>query len=169
MAQTVKNLPALWDTRVRSLVREDPLEKGTATHSSILAWRIPWTEEPAGLQLQLFFSKWIRSQHTSWAVKETSGLLPILLQCNLQQFCDWSSSWRKNHKLLNGSKLDCTSQYKTLWDSLSFSIRRTVGHQRSFQTWLQGGCGVSAWACSSVLAFSADQSQSCRQLHYVWA
>ena len=49
MAQVVKNLPAMRETRVRSLGLEDPLEKGTATHSSILAWRIPWTEEPGGL------------------------------------------------------------------------------------------------------------------------
>ena len=46
MAQTVKNLPAMQDTQVQSLGWEDPLEKGVATHSSILAWRIPWTEEP---------------------------------------------------------------------------------------------------------------------------
>ena len=46
MAQTVKNLPAMWEIRVRSLGQEDPLEKGMATHSSILAWRIPQTEEP---------------------------------------------------------------------------------------------------------------------------
>ena len=51
MAQTVKNLPAVQKTRVRSLGREDPLEKGMATHSSIFAWRIPWKEEPGGLQL----------------------------------------------------------------------------------------------------------------------
>ena len=50
MAQTVKNLPAMWETRVRSLGQEDPLEKEMATHSSILAWRIPWTEKPGGLQ-----------------------------------------------------------------------------------------------------------------------
>ena len=46
----VKNLPALQETWVRSLGQEGPLEKGMATHSSILAWRIPWTEEPEGLQ-----------------------------------------------------------------------------------------------------------------------
>ena len=50
VAQTVKNLPSMWEIRVRSLGWEDPLEKGKATHSSILAWRIPWTEEPRGLQ-----------------------------------------------------------------------------------------------------------------------
>jgi len=50
MVQTVKNLPAMLETRVQSLGQEDPLEKGMATHSSILVWRIPWTEEPGGLQ-----------------------------------------------------------------------------------------------------------------------
>ena len=46
VAQLVKNLPAMWETWVQYLGWEDPLEKGMATHSSILAWRIPWTEEP---------------------------------------------------------------------------------------------------------------------------
>ena len=50
MAQMVKNLPAVQETQVQPLGREDPLEKGMATHSSILAWRILWTEEPGGLQ-----------------------------------------------------------------------------------------------------------------------
>ena len=47
---TAKNLPAMQETWVLSLSREDPLEEGMATHSSILAWRIPWTEEPGRLQ-----------------------------------------------------------------------------------------------------------------------
>ena len=50
MAQTVKNPPAMQETEVQSLGWEDPLEEGMAAHSSILAWRIPWTEEPGGLQ-----------------------------------------------------------------------------------------------------------------------
>ena len=50
VAQLVKNLPAVQETRVQSLGREDPLEKEMATHSSILAWKISWTEEPGGLQ-----------------------------------------------------------------------------------------------------------------------
>ena len=50
MAQTVKNLPAMQETWVRSLGQEDPLEKEMAAHASILAWRIPGTEEPGGLQ-----------------------------------------------------------------------------------------------------------------------
>ena len=50
VVQTEKNLPTVQETRVRSLGREDPLEKEMATHSTILAWEIPWTEEPGGLQ-----------------------------------------------------------------------------------------------------------------------
>ena len=50
MAQMVKNLPAMQETQVQSLDWEDPLEKETATHSTTLAWRIPWAKEPGGLQ-----------------------------------------------------------------------------------------------------------------------
>ena len=50
VAQTVKNLPAMKKTWVRSLGQEDPLEKGIATHSSVLTWRTPWIEEPDGQQ-----------------------------------------------------------------------------------------------------------------------
>ena len=49
-SQLIKNPPAMQETWVRSLGQEDPLEKGMATHSNILAWRIPWAEEPGGLQ-----------------------------------------------------------------------------------------------------------------------
>ena len=50
VAQRVKHLPTMWETWVQSLGQEDPLEKEMATHSSILAWKIPWLEEPDGLQ-----------------------------------------------------------------------------------------------------------------------
>ena len=50
VAQTVKRLPAMWETWVQSLSQEDPLEKEMATHSRTLAWRIPWREEPGRLQ-----------------------------------------------------------------------------------------------------------------------
>ena len=50
VAQMVKSLPVMWEIQVVSLDQEDPLEKGLATHSSILDWRIPWTEESGGLQ-----------------------------------------------------------------------------------------------------------------------
>ena len=50
VAQSLKSLPTMWETWVRSLVQEDPLEKEMAIQSSIVAWRVPWTEEPGGLQ-----------------------------------------------------------------------------------------------------------------------
>ena len=50
MAQTLKNLPAMWEIQVQALGQEDPLEKGMTTHFSILTWKIPQTEEPGGLQ-----------------------------------------------------------------------------------------------------------------------
>ena len=52
VAQMVKHLPTMWETRVQSLGQEALLEKEMATHSSILAWKIPWMEEPGGLQVQ---------------------------------------------------------------------------------------------------------------------
>ena len=67
MSQTVKNPPARQETRFQSLGRENPLEKGMATHSSILAWRIPWTEEPGGLQSM----RWQRVGHDSTANTHT--------------------------------------------------------------------------------------------------
>ena len=56
----VKNLPAMQETRIQSLHREDPLEKGMATHSSLIAWRIPWTEEPKPGDLQSMGWKRVR-------------------------------------------------------------------------------------------------------------
>ena len=62
VTQLVKNLPAMQETRVRSLGQEDPLEKGMATHSNSLAWRIPRTEKPGGLQAKVhgFTKSWTR-------------------------------------------------------------------------------------------------------------
>jgi len=59
VAQTVKNLPAIQKTWVQSLGQEDPLDKEMATHSSILAWKIAWTEKPGGLQAM----EWQRVRH----------------------------------------------------------------------------------------------------------
>ena len=76
VAQTVKRLPAMRETQVWSLDREDPLEKETAIHSSILAWRIPWTEEPGRLQstgLQRVGHDWATSLFTFFALKKTKG------------------------------------------------------------------------------------------------
>ena len=67
VTQTVKNLPEMQKTWVRSLSQEDALEKGMATHSSILAWRIPWTEEPGGLQ-----SMRLQRDGHDWSIKTHS-------------------------------------------------------------------------------------------------
>ena len=64
MVRTIKNLPAVQETRVQSLGLEDPLEKGMATHSSILAWRIPWTEEPGGATVHGVAKSWTQLRDT---------------------------------------------------------------------------------------------------------
>ena len=79
VAQTVNNLPAMQETQIRSLGYEDSLEKGMAIHSSILVWRIPWTEEPGGLQSM----GWQRVRH-DWATN-TFPFIP----------CSWI--WRPNN------------------------------------------------------------------------
>ena len=90
VAQTVKNLPAIWETQVPSLGWEDPLEKGMAIHSRILAWRIPWTEEPGapqpmGLQSQTRLSDQHHHFHfrCCCSVTKSSTILtgPLIRKC----------------------------------------------------------------------------------------
>ena len=69
VAQMVKSLPAMRGTWVQSLGREDPLEKGMGTHSSILAWKIPWTEEPRGPQSMSLQ----RVRHSATSSQESEG------------------------------------------------------------------------------------------------
>ena len=74
VAQSVKNLPAVQETRVQSLGWEDPLEKATAIHSSILAWKISWTEEPGGLQSmgsQRVGHDWATNTNTSYYARQS--------------------------------------------------------------------------------------------------
>ena len=70
LAQMVKNLPVTRDSQIRSLSREDPLEEKTATHSNILAWRIPWTEQPARLQSmetrKSDMTEWLSTHACDW-------------------------------------------------------------------------------------------------------
>ena len=81
VAQKVKHLPAVWETWVWSLGREDPLEKEMATHSSILAWRIPWTEEPGRLQS----TGWQTVRH-DWATS-LSFSFPVHYFCSVTKLC----------------------------------------------------------------------------------
>ena len=64
VAHTVKNLPAMWETQVQSLDQEDPLEKGMTTHSCILDWRIPWTEDPGQATVHGVTKSWTRLSHS---------------------------------------------------------------------------------------------------------
>ena len=100
VAQMVKNLPTVQETWVQSLGREDPLEKGLATHSSILAWRIPWTEEPGRLQsmgLHRVRLDGVTNTCTVWQNHLTQSLFYIKVlnvTCNLlNTVLDWKPEW----------------------------------------------------------------------------
>ena len=90
VAQTVNHLPAIWETWLRSLDQEYPLEKEMAAHSSILAWRIPWMEEPGGLQSMGSQSRtWLKRLHfhfRTWEVRK-SGLFSSRLLLQLPTGC----------------------------------------------------------------------------------
>ena len=88
VAQTVKNLPAMQEPFVLFLDQEDPLEKGMAIHSSILAWRIPWTEEPGRLQsmgLQKVWHDWACNTHTysTWNKNRLTDIENRLVVANM--------------------------------------------------------------------------------------
>ena len=110
MAQRVKNPSAMWETRVWSLGQKDPLEEGMATHSSVLIWRIPWTEEPVGLQSlgsQRVRHNWSNLAHThvnikkekeAWsscsqsfcvAVERSDALLKVIAMGNMEPPESW--------------------------------------------------------------------------------
>ena len=88
VAQMVKNLPAMQETQVQPLGPEEPLEEGMATHSSILAWRIPWAEEPGGLQSlgsQRVEHDWV-TKHTHTHTHPPRFLHPFIHQWTLRLF-----------------------------------------------------------------------------------
>ena len=92
-----KCLPAMWETRVRSLGQEDPPEREMATHSSILAWKIPWTEEPGGLQ-SMGLQSVRRNQTTSLSLLE--GKLP---QKNLHREVSINRNSTLNHHVFEST------------------------------------------------------------------
>ena len=75
VAQRLKRLPTMWETRVQSLGREDPIEEGMVTHSSILAWEIPWTEEP-GRQQSMGLQRVGHNWSTKHAHTPKKGTIP---------------------------------------------------------------------------------------------
>ena len=111
VAQMVKNLPAMWEAWVWSLGWEDPLEKGKATHSSILTWIFPWTEEPGGLQsmgLQRVGHDWVTNTFTfflsSWVTYLFGGCI-VCVSCLHSWNRHRSQSKREISTLLMGSML----------------------------------------------------------------
>ena len=107
VVQVVKSLPAMPETWVQSLGQEDPLEKGMATHSSILSWRIPWTEEPGKLQSmgsQRVGHDWATNTHThthTHKVQEQAKLINHDRNQNRGHF--WEGFWlRRGHRNLLG-------------------------------------------------------------------
>ena len=113
--QTVKNLPAMQKTQLRSLGQEDPLEKGMATHSRILTWRIPWTEEPGGLQsmgLQTVRHDWAINVHTRGKREVQNRSYPHAFEATWP----WSTSWSQTSCLQNCETINscCLSHLKML-------------------------------------------------------
>ena len=104
VAQRLKHLPAMWETWVWSLGREDPLEKEMATHSSILAWRIPWTEELGGLQStgsqsRTWLSDFTFTFQPSWRRLMAKELIPPRLGIYM-----WRSSSHSKGRMWRGTK-----------------------------------------------------------------
>ena len=105
VAHTVKNLSAMWETQVRSPAGEDPLKKGMATHSSILAWRIPWTEKPGGLQsmgLQKVGHNWMNIK--KYAFRRGLALHRLLYLSIISYHSPWY--WYQQSLILKKTILD---------------------------------------------------------------
>ena len=107
----LKRLPAMWETWVRSLGRDDPLETEMATHSSILVWKIPWTEEPGGLQS-------IGSQRVG------HGCSDLAQHCTAEPWLNTSSHWKVKVKSLSRVQLFATPWTVAYKGSLSMELSR---------------------------------------------
>ena len=118
VAQLVKNLPAMWETWVRSLSWEDPLEKEMATPSRILAWKIPWVEEPGVLQsmgLQRVGHNWATSLYTWFYPVHADSFSPDISQLHVEL---------KGWVMITNSQCPdsryCQTSTLTRWDTRSF-------------------------------------------------
>ena len=121
VAQMVKNLPAMWETRLWSLGQEDPPEKGMVTHSTVFPWRIPWTEEPGGLPSMGSERIW-----HNWATNSFSFILEVVP--NFMQICyvyilgeelfnflvTWSSERKREREFDRFSKLNTHHSPKSI-------------------------------------------------------
>ena len=110
VAQMIKNLPAMQATRVRSLGREYPLEKETATHSNILAWKIPWKEKPDGLQsmgLQRLRNDWVMNTflflHVTLSMRDTGASVNFQVKETTQKVLNDETWVLDVHQYIYGS------------------------------------------------------------------
>ena len=118
LAQMVKNPPAMWETWVWSLGLEDPLEKGLAIHSSILAWRIPWTKEPGRLQamgLQRVGHNWVTFAHSLAGMWNEYNCALVWTFFGIALLWDWDENWL----------------FPVLWPLLSFPNLQSFGFSSS--------------------------------------
>ena len=120
VSQMIKNLPAMQETRVQSLSQKDSLEKGMAIHSNILAWRIPWTEEPGRLQ-----SLVLQRVRYNWVTKPVSYIKRCLIFYPHESTLDHLSLWfRVSHKVCKYSFANKLKIYKhyNIWFSNNAEI-----------------------------------------------
>ena len=135
MAQTVKNLPAMWENRVWSLGQEDSLEKGMATHSSILGWRILWTEEPDGLQS-------MRSQrvgNNSATNTFSRGTVDQIFIDHPRSTCSWQLSHFQEASSIS------------YWTTLNVEVFLVSAGDLLFTISMSWSCSCSPWEHSSVV------------------
>ena len=129
VAQMVKNLPAMQETWVWSLDWEDPMEEGLATHSSILAWRIPWTEEPGGLQSV----GWQRARH-NWVTNTHTHTLKSY--CSVQR------------GLVKTQNADPTTPYRFVWNDFLMD-EVSIGAK-----WQRVDCAGPHWSALTIWTLS---------------
>ena len=112
----IENLPAVQETWVRFLGWDDPLEKGMTTHSSILAWRIPWTEEPGGLQSlgwqRVGHNRMANTQHSAAAAESLSRVRPCATPHRAAQQAPPSLGFSRQ-ELCSGVPLPSPTQHST--------------------------------------------------------
>ena len=119
-SQTSKDLPALWEMQFQSLPWKDPLEKGTATPSSILAWRIPWTGEPDGLW-SMGSQSWTRLKQLSMLARHLTGSSVVKSSPGKQetqvQFLGWEDTMEEkiaNHSSILAWKIPWTEELQSI-------------------------------------------------------
>ena len=117
VGQMVKNLPAMWEARVQLLGWEDPLEKGMATHSGILTWRIPWTEEPGGLQ-SIGLERLLTYQNNLHLKFSVSLFLVCLLFFFNLRLTEKSANSLQSSFFLNHLRLSCQHDVSSSLDNL---------------------------------------------------